>query len=107
MRQAEPSTAFTPSGLPAQAISGEVLLEKYAEGDERSLIIHRYAMLGALNEEGFPLRDMGVLESSSKNVAERGPVMAGKVCLECGNATVIHKDDCDFCTACGDIGQCG
>jgi ribonucleoside-diphosphate reductase alpha chain len=71
------------------------------------LIIHRYAMLGVLNEEGFPLRDMGVLEPSSKDVAERGPVMAGKVCLECGNATVIHKDGCDFCTACGDIGQCG
>ena len=38
---------------------------------------------------------------------ERGPVMAGKVCLECGNATVIHKDGCDFCTACGAVGQCG
>jgi ribonucleoside-diphosphate reductase alpha chain len=27
------------------------------------LIIHRYAMLGVLDEEGFPLREMGVLES--------------------------------------------
>ncbi|HEY8706419.1 MAG TPA: LAGLIDADG family homing endonuclease, partial [Burkholderiaceae bacterium] len=70
------------------------------------LIIHRYAMLGVLNEEGYPLRDMGVLESSG-DPAERGRVMAGKVCLECGNATVIHKDGCDFCTACGDVGQCG
>ena len=69
------------------------------------LIIHRYAMLGVLDEEGFPLRDMGVLESAGP--ADRGRVMAGKVCLECGNATVIHKDGCDFCTACGDIGQCG
>ncbi len=70
------------------------------------LIIHRYAMLGVLNEEGYPLRDMGVLESS-RDPQERGRVLAGKVCLECGNATVIHKDGCDFCTACGDIGQCG
>ena len=70
------------------------------------LIIHRYAMLGVLNEEGFPLRDMGVLESKG-NAVERGRVLAGKVCLECGNATVIHKDGCDFCTACGDVGQCG
>jgi ribonucleoside-diphosphate reductase alpha chain len=70
------------------------------------LIIHRYAMLGVLNEEGFPLRDMGVLESSG-DPAERGHVFAGKVCVECGNATVIHKDGCDFCTACGDVGQCG
>ena len=38
------------------------------------LIIHRYAMLGVLDEEGFPLRDMGVLESSS-DPAERGRVL--------------------------------
>ena len=70
------------------------------------LIIHRYAMLGVLSEDGFPLRDMGVLEPSGAQ-AERSAVMAGRVCLECGNATVIHKDGCDFCTACGDVGQCG
>jgi tripartite-type tricarboxylate transporter receptor subunit TctC len=33
--------------------------------------------------------------------------MAGKPCPECGNATMIHKDGCDFCTACGYVGQCG
>ncbi len=70
------------------------------------LIIHRYAMLGVLDEDGFPLRDMGVLEASGEP-AEPGHLLAGKVCVECGNATVIHKDGCDFCTACGDVGQCG
>ena len=70
------------------------------------LIIHRYAMLGVLDEEGFPLRDMGVLEASG-GANDRAPVMAGRVCTECGNPTVIHKDGCDFCTACGDVGQCG
>jgi ribonucleoside-diphosphate reductase alpha chain len=70
------------------------------------LIIHRYAMLGVLDEEGHPLRSMGVLESSTDR-PERSRVMAGKVCLECGNATVIHRDGCDFCTACGEVGQCG
>jgi ribonucleoside-diphosphate reductase alpha chain len=70
------------------------------------LIIHRYAMLGVLDENGYPLRDMGVLESSNGEVSP-APIMAGKVCTECGNATVIHKDGCDFCTACGDVGQCG
>ena len=70
------------------------------------LIVHRYAMLGVLNEAGFPLRDMGVLESSTDPV-KPSHVLAGKVCLECGNATVIHRDGCDFCTACGDVGQCG
>ena len=70
------------------------------------LIIHRYAMLGVLNEDGYPLRTMGVLDTAGEP-AEQSPVLAGRVCLECGNATVIHKDGCDFCTACGDVGQCG
>jgi ribonucleoside-diphosphate reductase alpha chain len=33
--------------------------------------------------------------------------MAGKPCPECGNATMIHKDGCDFCTSCGYVGACG
>ncbi|MBL8302513.1 MAG: adenosylcobalamin-dependent ribonucleoside-diphosphate reductase [Ideonella sp.] len=70
------------------------------------LIIHRYAMLGVLDEDGYPLRDMGVLQTSGEP-GERPALIAGKVCAECGNATVIHKDGCDFCTACGDVGQCG
>jgi ribonucleoside-diphosphate reductase alpha chain len=74
------------------------------------LIIHRYALLGVLDEEGSPLREMGVLQSP--HAAAPGSVrtpspQAGKPCPECGNATVIHKDGCDFCTACGYVGQCG
>jgi ribonucleoside-diphosphate reductase alpha chain len=69
------------------------------------LIIHRYAMLGVLDEEGLPLRDMGVLDTPKNQ--EATSTMAGKVCPECGNPTVIHKDGCDFCTACGYVGQCG
>ncbi|MFZ5520032.1 MAG: adenosylcobalamin-dependent ribonucleoside-diphosphate reductase [Pseudomonadota bacterium] len=69
------------------------------------LIIHRYAMLGVLDESGYPLRDMGVLESP-RDKASSSP-LAGRPCPECGNATVIHKDGCDFCTACGYVGQCG
>ena len=69
------------------------------------LIIHRYAMLGVLNEDGYPLREMGVLDAPKNPDAPT--TMAGKVCPECGNPTVIHKDGCDFCTACGYVGQCG
>ena len=29
---------------------------------------------------------------------------AGKLCGECGNHTMIRKDGCDFCTACGAVG---
>ncbi|MEK8032120.1 adenosylcobalamin-dependent ribonucleoside-diphosphate reductase [Ideonella sp. DXS29W] len=74
------------------------------------LIIHRYAMLSVLDEEGFPLHAMGILESPTPKAASAAavaPVMAGRPCPECGNATLIHKDGCDFCTACGYVGQCG
>ncbi|MBE0549527.1 MAG: ribonucleoside-diphosphate reductase, adenosylcobalamin-dependent [Rubrivivax sp.] len=69
------------------------------------LIIHRYAMLGVLDERGFPLREMGVLEAP--RAGDAPALQAGKPCPECGNASVIHKDGCDFCTACGYVGQCG
>ncbi|MFN3417089.1 MAG: adenosylcobalamin-dependent ribonucleoside-diphosphate reductase [Caldimonas sp.] len=73
------------------------------------LIIHRYAMLGVLDEDGFPVREMGILQAPH---AEGSPPkattpMAGSRCPECGNMTVIHKDGCDFCTACGYTGTCG
>jgi ribonucleoside-diphosphate reductase alpha chain len=69
------------------------------------LIIHRYAMLGVLDERGYPTREMGVLEAPRD---ERAPkVMQGALCTECGNYTVIRKDGCDFCTACGAVGSCG
>jgi ribonucleoside-diphosphate reductase alpha chain len=68
------------------------------------LIIHRYAMLGVLDENGLPLRLMGVLETPD---AAAPRTMAGRPCPECGNSTLIHKDGCDFCTSCGYVGQCG
>jgi ribonucleoside-diphosphate reductase alpha chain len=85
------------------------------------LVIHRYAMLGVLDEHGFPLNEMGILASPLAKpagmVAPGQPVaaelsagpgtMAGKSCPECGNHTLIHKDGCEFCTACGFVGQCG
>jgi len=69
------------------------------------LIIHRYAMLGVLNEEGYPTREMGILEAPHKSSDPE--VMQGGLCAECGNQSVIRKDGCDFCTACGAVGTCG
>ncbi|MBX3638297.1 MAG: adenosylcobalamin-dependent ribonucleoside-diphosphate reductase [Rubrivivax sp.] len=69
------------------------------------LVIHRYAMLGVLDEEGFPLARMGVLDAPHDTGGARA--LPGRPCPECGNPTLIHKDGCDFCTACGFVGQCG
>ena len=52
------------------------------------LMIHRYAMLGVLDEEGFPLREMGILQAPKAERRERAcgaAPMAGEPCPECGN----------------------
>ncbi len=69
------------------------------------LVIHRYAMLGVLDERGYPTREMGILETPRADDEAR--VMRGARCRECGNYTVIRKDGCDFCSACGWVGMCG
>ncbi|MDX9994496.1 MAG: adenosylcobalamin-dependent ribonucleoside-diphosphate reductase [Rhodocyclaceae bacterium] len=70
------------------------------------LVMHRYAMLGILDEHGYPMREMGILERPSEKKGEL-KVTQGSLCAECGNMTVIRKDGCDFCTACGAVGSCG
>ena len=70
------------------------------------LIMHRYAMLGILDENGYPTREMGILEVPEQK-SGGVKVMQGSLCAECGNYTVIRKDGCDFCSACGAVGTCG
>jgi ribonucleoside-diphosphate reductase alpha chain len=91
-------------------VPGSVKMESYPSTVSyvAKLIIHRYAMLGILDEHGYPVRPMGVMEipeTQLKSTAIR--LIAGKVCKECGNATLIKKDGCEFCTSCGVIGACG
>jgi ribonucleoside-diphosphate reductase alpha chain len=69
------------------------------------LILHRYAMLGILDEEGRPKQQMGILEAPSST--REAPLLAGAKCPDCGNKTLIRKDGCDYCTACGYVGVCG
>jgi len=73
------------------------------------LIAHRYAMLGILGADGLPVTQMGILDSPAKAGAKAGAagVMPGLRCPECGNHTMIRKDGCDYCTACGYVGVCG
>ncbi|MYN13369.1 adenosylcobalamin-dependent ribonucleoside-diphosphate reductase [Pusillimonas sp. TS35] len=72
------------------------------------LVIHRYAMLGILTEDGVPINAMGVVaDEPDHHTSLEAPRMAGKRCVECGNLAVIKKDGCEFCTVCGAIGACG
>jgi ribonucleoside-diphosphate reductase alpha chain len=69
------------------------------------LILHRYAMLGLLDEAGLSREQMGILESRSDK--QKPAAMAGAACPECANTTLIRKDGCDYCTSCGYVGVCG
>jgi len=75
------------------------------------LMIHRFAMLGVLNEDGYPLEEMGVMVPEQgelfESLSTHTTPTAGRKCPECGNHAVIKKDGCEFCTACGHIGSCG
>ncbi|HXJ09769.1 MAG TPA: ribonucleoside-diphosphate reductase, adenosylcobalamin-dependent, partial [Burkholderiales bacterium] len=68
------------------------------------LILHRYAMLGILDDTGAPMQQMGILEAPSE---KKTPLLAGAKCPECSNTTLIRKDGCDYCTSCGYVGVCG
>ena len=81
------------------------------------LVIHRYAMLGVLDEQGVPVQAMGILAAPAAKGPASGLVagqiagliaglIAGKACPECANLSLIQKDGCEFCTACGLVGQC-
>lgn len=77
-------------------------------------MIHRYALLGILDEEGYPMEDMGIVTYEADNVvplrarsAGAMEVRPGRRCGECGNYAVVLRDGCEFCTACGALGGCG
>jgi ribonucleoside-diphosphate reductase alpha chain len=73
------------------------------------LMIHRYAMLGILTEEGYPVEHAGILAVPPAEQAHSADLktLPGKKCPECGNKALIRKDGCDFCTDCGFTGACG
>lgn len=75
-----------------------------------TLLLHRYAQLGILTEEGEPVVVMGALTipiTAETNHKPRQPVVAGKLCGECNVAAVIVRDGCSYCTNCGNLGSCG
>ncbi len=71
------------------------------------LIIHRFAQLGILDDNGIPVVDMGIVAYDAVNVlplrtraAGVFDIRPGKRCPECGNHAVIRKEGCDFCSVC-------
>ena len=77
------------------------------------LLIHRYAMLGILDDEGYPVEEAGLMDAEYHNVValKRSETAkkanTGSLCESCRTYSKIRKDGCDFCEECGEIGACG
>ncbi|HEX7382467.1 MAG TPA: adenosylcobalamin-dependent ribonucleoside-diphosphate reductase [Nevskiaceae bacterium] len=78
------------------------------------LLVHRYAMLGLLDERGRPVDTMGLVDTGTEDgeagagaATARQHVTSGRLCRECGQRAVVRLGGCDQCTACGAIGNCG
>lgn len=77
------------------------------------LMIHRYHMLGILDEEGYPVEPMGLMERPGDVVASRRSVGAmevasGRFCQACRTYSLVPDGaGCFHCGRCGFVGQCG
>ncbi len=74
-----------------------------------TLVLHRFAQLGLLDANGFPVAPMGLVQDPVKRGPDddASPRRTGRQCEECGSSELIRSDGCDRCTACGAIGVCG
>ena len=73
-----------------------------------ALLLHRYKVLGLLDDDGRAIRSVGILAmpQTRKTVELGTAAIKGKVCPNCGAAAMIRRDGCEFCTACGFTGAC-
>jgi len=73
-----------------------------------TLLLHRYKVLGILDDDGRAIVSAGILAlpDAVKVIEHETPPIKGRVCPSCHAAAMIKRDGCEFCTACGYTGQC-
>jgi ribonucleoside-diphosphate reductase alpha chain len=73
-----------------------------------TLLLHRYKVLGILDDDGRAIQSAGILAvpDAVKLIEHETAPVKGKVCPSCHAAAVIKRDGCEFCTACGYTGHC-
>ncbi|MGE3861924.1 MAG: adenosylcobalamin-dependent ribonucleoside-diphosphate reductase [Burkholderiaceae bacterium] len=74
-----------------------------------ALILHRFKMLGLLDDAGRAIGGAGALAlpAAPTEAQTHGAPIAGRPCPACGAHAYIRRDGCLFCTACGHQGECG
>ena len=73
-----------------------------------TLLLHRYKVLGILDDEGRAIQSAGILAlpEAVKVIQNETAPIKGKTCPSCGAGAVIKRDGCEFCSACGYTGHC-
>ncbi|HEU0200138.1 MAG TPA: LAGLIDADG family homing endonuclease [Burkholderiaceae bacterium] len=73
-----------------------------------TLLLHRYKVLGILDDDGRAIQSAGILAlpDAVQTIENETAPIKGKVCPSCHAAAMIKRDGCEFCTACGFTGQC-
>jgi ribonucleoside-diphosphate reductase alpha chain len=73
-----------------------------------TLLLHRYKVLGILDDDGRAIQSAGILAvpDAVKLIEHETAPVKGRVCPSCHAAAMIRRDGCEFCTACGYTGQC-
>ncbi len=73
-----------------------------------TLLLHRYKVLGILDDDGRAIASSGILAlpDAVKLIEHETAPVKGRVCPSCHAAAVIKRDGCEFCTACGYTGHC-
>ena len=75
-----------------------------------ALILHRFKVLGLLDDQGHVIGGAGALAlpgAKAAAMSTAAPLIAGQACPACGVRAYIKRDGCMFCTACGHQGECG
>jgi ribonucleoside-diphosphate reductase alpha chain len=78
-----------------------------------TLLLHRYRMLGILDDDGVPLDPMRAFAPDAPAAGDapgerrHAPRVTGRTCPECHHPTLAKVDGCDQCGTCGWIGTCG
>ena len=73
-----------------------------------ALLLHRYKVLGLLDDDGRAIRSAGILAlPDAARCSSARPRRSRARCVpSCHAAAMIKRDGCEFCTACGTTGHC-
>jgi len=108
IKDGKPFTKWHPSDAAVIGYIIEEELKKIGYLNSEGKIAEQYTIEGnSLSATASTLDTDVKVEVVEEGNTTPQTTKTGKRCPECGDNTVIKKDGCSFCTACGYVGTCG